>query len=237
MAQVLDYGSARISGVQRDCESQPHGPRDDDVVRAEVWEPNQQLLVLVDRQRVVGYNDWLAYPFDPKGVPEMPVRVKLSTVSTGSHDTLVLYWTRPQTFNTMGDSDVDNPAFESDDWEEDIGGNDVLSNSLHDDMSSEGATIQTSSLQQELLQTAVDDYYNQIQWKSLTPALGRDPGKFELVDDRLRLKAYPNVEIVNKRTGAPRALSTVANLPGGGVAIREELGFVDWARKKVKLAR
>ena len=43
------------------------------------------------------------------------------------------------------------------------------------------------------------------------------------------------MEIVNKRTGAPRALSTVANLPGGGVAIREELRFVDWARKKSSL--
>ena len=58
---------------------------------------------------------------------------------------------RPQTFNTMADFDVDNPAFEPNDWEEDIGGDDVLSTSLHDDMSSEGATIQTSSLQQELL--------------------------------------------------------------------------------------
>ena len=103
-------------------------------------------------------------------------------------------------------------------------------------MSSEGATTQTSlSLQQELLQTTVDDYYNRLQRESLTAALGRDPGRFELVDGRLRLKAYPNLDLVNKRTGAPRALSTVANQPGGGVAIREELGFVDWARKKSSL--
>ena len=136
----------------------------------------------------------------------------------------------------MVDFDVDNPAFEPDDWEEDIGGDNVLSTSLHDDMSSEGATTQTSlSLQQELLQTAVGDYYNQLQRESLTPALGRDLWRFELVDGRLRLKAYPNVEIVNKRTGGPRVLSTVANQPGGGVAIREELGFADWARKKSSL--
>ena len=31
---------------------------------------------------------------------------------------------RPQTFNTMADFDVDNPAFEPDDWEEDIGNDD-----------------------------------------------------------------------------------------------------------------
>ena len=76
-------------------------------------------------------------------------------------------------------------------------------------MSSEGATTQTSlSLQQDLLQTAADDNYNWLQQQSLTTALGRDPGRFELFDGRLRLKAYPNVEIVNKRMGAPCALST-----------------------------
>ena len=136
----------------------------------------------------------------------------------------------------MANFDVDNPAFEPDDWEENIGGDDVLSTWLHDDMSSEGATTKTSlSLQQELLQTTVDDYYNQLQRESLTPALCRDPGRFELVDGQLRQKAYPNVEIVNKRTGAPRALSTVANQPDGGVVIREKLGFVEWARKKSSL--
>ena len=66
----------------------------------------------------------------------------------------------------MADFDVDNPAF--DDWEEDIGDDDVLSTSLRDPaidgVGSEGATSQTSlSLQQELLQTAVDDYYNRLQ--------------------------------------------------------------------------
>ena len=141
----------------------------------------------------------------------------------------------------MADFDIDNPAFEPDDWEEDIGDDDVLSTSLHDDdgtSSSERVTIQTSgtlSLQQELLQTAVDDYYNAAAEAGLTPALGRDPGKFELVDGRLRLKAYPNLDLVNKRTGSPLSLSTLAGRPGGGVAIREELGFADWTRKKSSL--
>ena len=141
----------------------------------------------------------------------------------------------------MADFDIDNPAFEPDDWEEDIGDDDVLSTSLHDDdgtSSSERVTIQTSgtlSLQQELLQTAVDDYYNAAAEAGLTPALGRDPGKFELVDGRLRLKAYPNLDLVKKRTGSPLSLSTVAGRPGGGVAIREELGFADWTRKKSSL--
>ena len=106
----------------------------------------------------------------------------------------------------MADFDVDNPAFEPDDWEEDIGNDDVLSTALRDPevdgMLSEGATTQTSlSLQQEFFQTAVDDYYNRLQRESLTPALGRDPRWFELVDGWLRLKAYPKLDLINKRTG------------------------------------
>ena len=63
----------------------------------------------------------------------------------------------------MVDFDVDNPTFEPDDWEEDIGNDDVLSTALHDPevdgMLSEGATTQTSlSLQQELLQTATTGF-------------------------------------------------------------------------------
>ena len=143
----------------------------------------------------------------------------------------------------MADFDIDNPVFEPDDWEEDIGEDDVLSTSLHDPdvdddgtSSSERVTIDgtstsaTLSLQQELLQTAVDDYYNAAAEAGLTPSLGRDPGKFELVDGQIRLKAYPNLDLVNKRSGRPLALSTLASR-GGTKAIREDLGFADWAAK------
>ena len=88
----------------------------------------------------------------------------------------------------MADFDIDNPVFELDDWEEDIGEDDVLSTSLHDPdvdddgtSSSERVTIDgtstsaTLSLQQELLQTVVDDYYNAAAEAGLTPSLGRDP--------------------------------------------------------------
>ena len=147
----------------------------------------------------------------------------------------------------MADFDIDNPVFEPDDWEEDIGEDDVLSTSLHDPdvdddgtSSSERVTIDgtstsaTLSLQQELLQTAVDDYYNAAAEAGLTPSLGRDPGKFELVDGQIRLKAYPNLDLVNKRSGCPLALSTLASR-GGTKAIREDLGFADWAAKKSSL--
>ena len=146
----------------------------------------------------------------------------------------------------MADFNIDNPAFEPDDWEEDIGDDDVLSTSLHDDDGASpsdlagGVTIDgtptsaTLSLQQELLQTAVDDYYNAAAEAGLTPSLGRDPGKFELVDGRIRLRAYPNLDLVNKRSGRPLALSTLASR-GGTMAIREGLGFADWAAKKSSL--
>ena len=142
-------------------------------------------------------------------------------------------------------ADFDNPVFEPDDWEEDIGDDDVLSTSLHDPdfdgMSSERVTIDgtstsaTSSLQQELLQTAVDDYYKAAAEAGLTPSLGKDPGKFELVDGQLRLKAYPNLDLVNKRSGRPLALSTLASR-GGTKAIREELGFSDWSQTRKTLS-
>ena len=143
----------------------------------------------------------------------------------------------------MADFDIDNPVFEPDDWEENIGDDDVLSTLLHDDdgaSPSERVTIDgtstsvTLSLQQELLQTAVDDYYNAAAEAGLTPSLGRDPGKFELVDGQIRLKAYPNLDLVNKRSGRPLALSTLASR-GGTKAIREDLGFADWAAKKSSL--
>ena len=130
-----------------------------------------------------------------------------------------------QAFNMM--ADFDNPAFEPDDWEGDIGDDYDLSNSLHDPdvdgdnmSSSDGAAVQIS-ICQELLQTAVDDYYNATAEGGLTPSLGRDPSKFELDGDgQPRLKAYPNLNLVNKRSGRPLALSTIVRQPGGAIAIR-----------------
>ena len=45
----------------------------------------------------------------------------------------------------------------------------------------------------------VDDYYDLVKQEG-EPQLGRDPSNFELVDGELRLKAYPNVRIINTRT-------------------------------------
>ena len=85
-------------------------------------------------------------------------------------------------------------------------------------------------LQRDLLQSAVDDYYAALVKQEGEPQLGRDPSNFELVDGELRLKAYPNVKIINSRTGAPLALRTVYTRSGGPDIIRggSGLGFVDW---------
>ena len=57
----------------------------DNVVCAEVRESNQQLLILINRARVVGYHDRLPHPFDPQGFAEAPVRIKLAPKFAQSH--------------------------------------------------------------------------------------------------------------------------------------------------------
>lgn len=86
------------------------------------------------------------------------------------------------------------------------------------------------SLRKELLQSAIDDFYNALTRKGQIPALGHDYSKFELVGGQLRLKAYPHIALTNYRTREPLALSTIAGQREGGKAIREELGFADWSR-------
>ena len=91
-------------------------------------------------------------------------------------------------------------------------------------------------LQRDLLQSAVDDYYAALVKQEGEPQLGRDPSNFELVNGELRLKAYPNVKIVNARTGAPLALKTIYTRSGGPDIIRggSGLGFVDWQYAAVR---
>ena len=65
-------------------------------------------------------------------------------------------------------------------------------------------------------------------------ALGHDTARFELVNGQLHLKAHPNLEIVNTRTGKPLSLTTIRSR-GREKAIREELGFMDWTRQGTHL--
>ena len=91
-------------------------------------------------------------------------------------------------------------------------------------------------LQRDLLQSSIDDYYAALVKHEGEPQLGRDPLNFELVNGELRLKAYPNVRIVNARTGTPLALKTIYTRSGGPDIIRggSGLGFVDWQYTAVR---
>lgn len=143
----------------------------------------------------------------------------------------------------MADFDIDNPVFDHDNVEQIDDDEAPLIDptgdlpSVGQGQDTQGATANNVSLQQELLQTAVDDYYNALVERGLTPALGRDTTKFKLDRGQLRLKAYPNVNLVNSRTKKPLSLSTIAARPGGGQVIREELGFLDWTRAGAAQAR
>ena len=57
----------------------------------------------------------------------------------------------------------------------------------YEETSFPGTTI---SLQKELVQFAVDSYYNAMTKQGYTPALGHAYSKFELVGGRLWLKAH-----------------------------------------------
>ena len=137
----------------------------------------------------------------------------------------------------MTDVEFDNPAFERDDPLEDFDDEEVdplfVNPSDVTAMGDQGgAGAGERSPQQDLLQTAVDDYYNALAKKGLTPSPGRDRTKFELDGDgRLRLKKFPEIRIVNLRTGAPLSFKTIADTAGGGAAV-QEMGFKGWRSKE-----
>ena len=78
-AQVLNHCPVGIFTIQRDSEGQAGSPRNDHVMCPQIWEPDEQLLVLVDRAQVIGYQDRLPHPFDPEGFIETPVRIKFTS--------------------------------------------------------------------------------------------------------------------------------------------------------------
>lgn len=137
------------------------------------------------------------------------------------------------------DAEFENPSFD-DNVDDDVNDETPLINPADGTWEVPGETPSWAdsgvpSLGQEVLKTAVDDYYKSMEEEGLTPALGRDTSKFELVDGRLRLKAHPEIDLVNSRTRKPLKLSTISGRRGGANVVREELGFIDWGRKKPSL--
>jgi len=64
----------------------------------------------------------------------------------------------------------------------------------------------TTSLHQELLQSAVDSCYNAMAEKRYPPTVGRHISKFELACGQLRLKVNRGFDLIHCRTGEPLTL-------------------------------
>ena len=92
----------------------------------------------------------------------------------------------------------------------------------------------TTSLEGQLKQTAINDAYE--SWGA--PEGGIDPNNFVYTEkDGLRLKKYPEIDLVTIRTKKGLALASIAGTRKGAAAIREELGFTDYTRKKAVAAK
>ena len=124
--------------------------------------------------------------------------------------------------------DFDNPTYEDDyDDEDEV-------NQTFQDLTSDlpeppqtGEVI-TYSQTTRLLQDAVNDFYDKVVEKwGISKEFYRDPNQFELVDGKLQLKDYPEVQLYNKRTGDLLALSTIKNNLGTTKTydILSKLGF------------
>ena len=116
-AQVLNHGPVCIFTIQRDSEDQAVSPWNDHVVRAEVRESNQQLLILINRARVIGYHDELPHSLDPKGLTEAPVRIKLAPEFTArSHGAFepTIFKLASTVNAAIDDVTLENPTFDPD---------------------------------------------------------------------------------------------------------------------------
>ena len=89
-AQILNHSPVGIFPVQSDREDQPRGPGDNHIVFANVWEPDKQLLVLVDAARIVGNDHRLPHSFDTQRLAEGVVRIKLAPKFARSQCVLLL---------------------------------------------------------------------------------------------------------------------------------------------------
>ena len=86
---------------------------------AQVGEPNKQLLVLVNRARVVSDDHGLPHAFDTQGLAEAPIRIKLASKFARSH---VVFEPTQQPSNkhpssiyaAMDGATFENPTFDPD---------------------------------------------------------------------------------------------------------------------------
>ena len=88
------------------------------------------------------------------------------------------------------------------------------------------------TLGQKTTAGAANDYYKMLaEEQGLRPEMP-DLSRF-VVDKygRLRLREYPDINLINENTGRPNQLTTIAGYKGGRYAIRQNLGFPNWSPK------
>ena len=93
-------------------------------------------------------------------------------------------------------------------------------------------------LEQQNISGAANDYYRMLaEDQGLRPEMP-DLSKF-VVDKygRLRLREYPDINLINENKGRPNKLTTFARYKGGRDAIRQNLGFPNWSPKVSAAAR
>ena len=139
----------------------------------------------------------------------------------------------------MADFEFDNPTFNPDDTD----GSDDEIRLIHppgDLLSSQGQVTQRAkvtkvSLQQVLLQTAVDDYYHNMTEEGLTPSFNKTRQNLRWMRRVTMAKGLPEPSCHEVKNRKP--LSYPQSTLGAGVkVIREELGFEGWTRPKKTFA-
>ena len=93
------------------------------------------------------------------------------------------------------------------------------------------------SLEEEKIRKVVDTAYE--KWNDNSG--GPPEGVIQYNEFRispvggLMLEDFPELWLMNKNTGEPRALSTIAGEPGGLAAIRDVMGYKDYGRTSQKV--
>ena len=92
-------------------------------------------------------------------------------------------------------------------------------------------TSRMSVSNRKILANVVNDYYKMLaKDQNLAPEVP-DLDNFELDgNSRLRLRGRPDINLINEKTGRPNKLTYIAKQKGGGggVIVREGLGFSKW---------
>ena len=93
-------------------------------------------------------------------------------------------------FDTFDTDTVDDPDIDN----EETGFIDPTGADISGGVDTAVSVATVGSRRQELLRSAIDDYYEALARNGQTPELGRDRAKFELLaNGSLRLKAYPDI--------------------------------------------